>query len=86
MFLQRGSTAVALAGVAASVPRPFEVAQEPPAPEAGPSALEASWRRGSPRTWSPTFATSARKINLFIGERRIVLNDPGLAGAFRGAC
>jgi hypothetical protein len=49
------------------------------------------WRRRT-RSLSEDLVALVREVgigetNLFVDERRIVLNDPGLAGAvFQGAC
>jgi hypothetical protein len=82
MFLQRGSMAVAMAGVATSMPLLSEVATGPGASEAATTASEA------PEGFQMTEALVAHvrdvgsgDIHLFVGERQIMLKDPALARA-----
>jgi hypothetical protein len=82
MFLQRGSTAVALAGVAASMPLLCEVAQEPPLARSrtfGLGGVVASWLPEGLVAHVRDVGTG--ETNLDIGGRHIMLNDPGLARA-----
>jgi hypothetical protein len=82
MFLKRGSVAVAMAGVATSMPLLSEVVTGPPGTEAATTASEV------PEGFQAAEALVAHvkdvgtgEINLFVGERQIVLKDPGLARA-----
>jgi len=82
MFLKRGSMAVAMAGVATSMPLLSEVA-------AGPSASEAASTTSEvPEGFKLTEALVAHvrdlgsgDIRLFVGERQIEVKDPALARA-----
>jgi hypothetical protein len=82
MFLKRGSMAVAMAGVATSMPLLSEVAAGPPGSEAATTASEI------PEGFQVGEALVAHvkdlgtgEINLFVGQRQIQLKDPGLARA-----
>ena len=82
MFLKQGSVAVAMAGVATSMPLLSEAAAGPPASEATTAASEI------PEGFQLTEALVAHvrdlasgDIHLFVGERQVVLKDPGLARA-----
>lgn len=82
MFLSRGTMAVAMAGVATSMPLLGEVAQGPAASEASTTASEVP--EGAQMTEDLVAHVrdlNTGEINLYIGERQIVLNDPGLARA-----
>jgi len=87
MFLKRGSMAVAVAGVATSMPLLSEVTQAAPAPEAasvGSQAAASEGGEGAQLTQDLVAHVrdlSSGEINLYIGERQIVVNDPGLARA-----
>ena len=82
MFLKRGSMAVAMAGVATSMPLLSEVAAGPPASEASSTASEI------PEGFTLAEALVAHvrdlgsgDIHLFVGERQVEIKDPGLARA-----
>lgn len=83
MFLKRGSMAVAMVGVASSMPLLSEVASSPAADsEASTTASEAP--EGAQMTESVVAHVrdlGTGEINLYVGQRQIVLNDPGLAKA-----
>jgi hypothetical protein len=89
MFLKRGSVAVAMAGVATSMPLLSEVASGPPASEAASTAASASAASADvPAGFQMTEELVAHvrdlgtgEINVFFGERQVVLKDPGLARA-----
>ncbi|MDQ1401456.1 MAG: hypothetical protein QOE07_273 [Acidimicrobiaceae bacterium] len=82
MFLKRGSMAVALAGVATSMPLLSEVASGPGASEAATTASEASESfQMSEAVVAHVRDLGSGDIHLFVGERQIVLNDPSLARA-----
>jgi hypothetical protein len=82
MFLKRGSMAVALAGVATSMPLLSEVASGPGASEAATTASEASEGfQMSEAVVAHVRDLGSGDIHLFVGERQIVLNDPSLARA-----
>jgi hypothetical protein len=82
MFLKRGSVAVAMAGVATSMPLLSEVVTGPPASDAAATASDI------PAGYQMTEEIVAHvrdlgtgEINLFFGQQHVVLNDPGLARA-----
>jgi hypothetical protein len=82
MFLKQSSMAVAIAGVATTMPLLSEVAQGPPASDGAAATSEVS--EGSQLTEDLVAHVrdlSRGEINLYIGQRQIVLNDPGLARA-----
>jgi hypothetical protein len=82
MFLKRGSMAVALAGVATSMPLLSEVASGPAASEAAATASEApEGLQMSEAVVAHVRDLGTGDIHLFVGERQIVLNDPSLARA-----
>jgi len=82
LFLKRGSLAVAMAGVATSMPLLSEVAAGPPASDAATSAAEIpEGFQVSESVVAHVRDLSSGEINLFVGERQIVLNDPALAHA-----
>jgi hypothetical protein len=82
MFLKRGSLAVAMAGVASSMPLLSEVAAGPPGSEAATTAAEVpEGLQMSESVVAHVRDLSSGQINLFVGERQIVLNDPALARA-----
>ena len=82
MFLTRGSMAVAVAGVASSLPMLVDAgdAGTQEAASAVPAA-QASLPEGASLT-EPLLAhvrdLSSGEISLLVGQREIVLNDPGL--------
>ena len=82
MFLTRGSLAVAMAGVATSMPLLSEVASGPPASEAASTASEsaASLQMGESLV-AHVRDLGTGEMHLFVGERQIVVNDPALARA-----
>ncbi len=82
MFLKRGSLAVAMAGVATSMPLLSEVAAGPPASEAASTASEApaSFQAGEALV-AHVRDLGTGEMQLFVGERQIVVNDPALARA-----
>jgi hypothetical protein len=81
MFLKRGSIAVAMAGLATSTPLLTEATTEPSAVDAG---LTGALPEGAQLT-EPVVAhlrdLGTGEINLFVGSRQVVLNDPKLAHA-----
>jgi hypothetical protein len=86
MFLKRGSMAVAMAGVATTMPLLAEVGSGPPASEAASEASSTASEIPAGYQMSENLVAHVRdlgtgEINLFFGERQIVLNDPGLARA-----
>lgn len=85
MFLKRGSMAVAMAGVATSMPLLSEVASGPSASEASEVSSSASELPEGAQMTESVIAhvrdLGTGEINLFVGQRQIVLNDPGLARA-----
>lgn len=83
LFLKRGSIAVAMAGAAAtSMPLAAEVATAPSAAETTTGAGEVpdAVRMGEDLVAHVRDLASG-EINLYIGQRQVVLNDPALARA-----
>ena len=86
MFLTRGSMAVAMAGVASSLPLLAEVGSGPPASEAASEVAATASELPEGSQMAEDLVAHVRdlgtgEINLFFGERQITLNDPGLARA-----
>jgi hypothetical protein len=85
LFLQRGSMAVAMAGVASSMPLLSEVATSPAGSEAASAATTASETPAGSQITEAVVAhvrdLGTGEMHLFVGERQIVLKDPGLARA-----
>jgi hypothetical protein len=86
MFLTRGSMAVAMAGVASSLPLMAEVGSGPPASEAASEVASTASELPEGYQMTENLVAHVRdlgtgEINLFFGERLITLNDPGLARA-----
>ena len=85
MFLQRGSVAVAAAGLASSMPLLSEVAQGPAAQEVTPAGAGAGAELPEGAQLSQDLVAHVRdlggEINLYIGDRQVTVNDPGLARA-----
>jgi hypothetical protein len=86
MFLKKGSAAVAMSGVALSMPLLAEVAASPSGTEAASNL--ASSAPDLPEGFQMTEALVAHvrdigtgEINLFVGQRQVVINDPALARA-----
>jgi hypothetical protein len=81
IFLKRGSIAVAMAGLATSTPLLTEATTQSPAVDAG---VTNALPEGAQLT-EPVVAhlrdLSSGEINLFVGNRQVVLNDPSLAHA-----
>lgn len=82
MFLKRGSMAVAMAGVATSLPMLAEVGSGASSSEASSAASDVpEGFQMSENLVAHVRDLGTGEINLFIGERQITLNDPGLARA-----
>jgi hypothetical protein len=81
VFLKRGSVAVAMAGLATSTPLLTEAASQSPSLDAGvTSALPEGAQLSEPVVAHLRDLTTG-EINLFVGSRQVVLNDPKLAHA-----
>ncbi|MDQ1428625.1 MAG: hypothetical protein QOK39_2101 [Acidimicrobiaceae bacterium] len=82
MFLKRGSMAVAMAGVATSMPLLTEVATSPPASEAAATGAEIPGEfQMSEALVAHVRDVGSGEMHLFVGERQVVVNDPALARA-----
>jgi len=86
MFLKQGSMAVAVAGMASSLPLLAEVGSGAPASEAGSEATSAASEIPEGFQMTDNLVAHVRdlgtgEINLFFGEHQITVNDPGLARA-----
>ena len=84
MFLKRGSVAVAVAGMASSIPLLSEAAG-PAAQEVSPAAGSASAELPEGAQISQDLVAHVRdlsgQVDLYIGNRQVSVNDPALARA-----
>lgn len=82
IFLARGSMAVAAAGVVGSLPVLTEVAAGPAGSESTAAATDASEAlQMAEDVVAHVRNLDTGEISLFVGQRQITLNDPGLAHA-----
>ncbi|MDQ6615028.1 MAG: twin-arginine translocation signal domain-containing protein [Actinomycetota bacterium] len=82
MFLKRGSMAVAMAGVATSMPLLSEVAAGPAASDAPATSSEVQeGAKMGEALVAHVRDLGSGEMHVFLGERQVVLKDPALARA-----
>ena len=81
MFLKRGSMAVAVAGMATSLPLLSEVVASPAPEEVAPAGAELPQGAQLSQDLVAHVRDLSGQINFYIGNRHVTVNDPGLARA-----